>query len=225
MNSIKEWKSKVKEYNSDLCKKLENESTKKELYYGFEVFDGKIIENPEILYIGINPGKGNEIKNINIFETERISYLDFFDEDYRYHLAEKTIKFLRAIWSDERIKKTLSENTMKTNFYHLATENVSDLNSVLSDIKYNKEYFNKSAEFSISLIEILKPTLVILEGKSVFDYIVGECYQKKVWNSEHKYGHYFDKKNNTHILGYSRERGYSAEHYNHFSLKIKEILG
>ena len=30
MNSIKEWKSKVKEYNSELCKKLENESTKKE---------------------------------------------------------------------------------------------------------------------------------------------------------------------------------------------------
>src|SRR5690606_38977076 len=110
-------------------------SNKKDLYYGFEVLDGKIIEQPRILFIGINPGKGNGTKERNIFETERISYLDYFDEDYRYHLAEKTIKFFKIIgWTDDKIKNVFENEVMKTNFYHLATENVTDLNSVLNDI-------------------------------------------------------------------------------------------
>lgn len=224
MDTLKNWKTEVKKFNKELAKKLNVESNKKDLFYGFEVFDGKIIDKPLILYIGINPGRGNEEKNRDTFTTERISYLDFFDEDYRYHLAEKTVKFLRTIWTDEKIKSVFESQTMKTNFYHLATDNLSDLNTILKDIKYSVEYFKKSAEFNIRLIKLLKPSIVILEGKTVFDFIIGECYEKNVWNTEHKYGHFFDSETNTHLLGYSRERGYSAEHYNYFSLKVKEIL-
>lgn len=224
MDTLKNWTSEVKEFNKEFSKKLNQESNHKDLFYGFEVFDGKIIDKPLILYIGINPGKGNGLKNRDIFTTERLSYLDLFEGNYRYHLAEKTIKFLRAIWSEEKIKRVWKNETMKTNFYHLATDNLSDLNTVLNDIKYSKEYFKKSAEFNLRLIKLLKPAIVILEGKTVFDFIVGECYEKKAWNTEHKYGYFYDDVNKIHLLGHSRERGYSAEYYNYFSIKVKEIL-
>lgn len=229
MKNINEWKSKVNEFNSELSKKLELDSNKKDLYYGFEVFDGRIIEQPKILFIGINPGKGNGRKNRNIFDTEKISYLDIYNIDYKddyengYHLAEKTIKFFKQIdWEDKKIKNCFEQDVMKTNFYHLATEDISDLKSVLKDIDYKEEYFKKSAEFSIQLINILKPKILILEGKSVFDNIVKECYEKNVWSSN-KYGYLFDKQNNTHIVGYSRGRDFTNEDRTHFTNKLKEI--
>lgn len=223
MTNIEEWKTEVKKYNSELNEKLKISSNKKELYYGFEVLDGKIIEQPKILFIGINPGKGDGEKGKNIFETDRISYLDFFDEDYRYHLAEKTINFFKLIgWNDEKIKNTFEKEVVKTNFYHLATENVSDLTTILNDINHKEEYFKKSAEFSIQLINLLKPKILILEGKSVFDNIVEQCYGKKVWNSN-KYGYLYDNKNNTHIIGYSRGRDFTVKDRAHFTNKLKEI--
>lgn len=224
MINIQEWKREVKKFNSELNSLLDNNSNKKDLYYGFEVFDGKIIKHPKVLFIGINPGKGDiNLKERDIFETGRISYLDVFDEEYRYHLAEKTINFFKLIgWSDKKIKKLLETQVVKTNFYHLATENLNDLKSVLNDINYRKEYNNKSAEFSIQLINILKPKILILEGKSVFDNIVEQCYGKKVWNLNN-YGYLFDEKNNTHIIGYSRARNFTNIDRKHFINKLKQI--
>lgn len=63
INTIKDWEYQVQNYlelaNQQL---LSNEDCKK-LYYGFEVIDGEIIMNPDFLFIGINPGFGNQ-KNI-----------------------------------------------------------------------------------------------------------------------------------------------------------------
>jgi hypothetical protein len=230
MKDTIEWKKEVKNYNSNFNQLLESNSNFKDLYYGFEVIDGKIIDNPSILFIGINPGKGNGKYGKDILETNQVSYLDIFDENYkddypnRYHLAEKTIKFFRLIgWSDSKIKEIFAKGVVKTNFYHLATENITDLKKVLNDIDQSDDYFKKSAEFSIQLINILQPKVIILEGKSVFNNIVKECYCKNVWNDK-GFGYHFDEENNSHILGYSRGRDFSNDHRSFFIEKLKEIL-
>ena len=172
MKNIEEWGVKVRKFNSELNKYLMNNSNKKELYYGFEVFDGKFFKEPNFLFIEINPGKRNSKKGRNIFETEQISYLDDFERHFRidfknkYHLADKTMKyFFRTVWCDEKIKKIFFEEVVKTNFYHLATDDVQDLNSVLLDVNYEKEYSNKSAEFLIQLINLSKPKIVLIKSK------------------------------------------------------------
>ncbi|MCC8360659.1 uracil-DNA glycosylase family protein [Salinimicrobium sediminilitoris] len=228
MKDILQWKQEVEKYNAALSRILDEKSNQKDLYYGFEVIDGKLIKNPEILFIGINPGRGNGQRDRNVFAKDRISYLDKYDdayqEDYpnRYHLAEKTIKFFElAGWKDAKIMKVFSRKAVKTNFYHLATDNIQDLERVLQNVNLNKEYFNKSAEFSIQLINILKPKVIILEGKTVFDFIVEECYEKKVWNDK-GFGYFFDQPNHSHILGYNRN--ISNENREYFVKKLKEVL-
>ena len=57
--TINQWKEQVLNYNNALNKELKQHKIAQTLYYGFEVIDGKIINNPEILFVGINPGKGN----------------------------------------------------------------------------------------------------------------------------------------------------------------------
>lgn len=228
MKDLLQWKQEVEKYNSALKTVLDEKSNHKNLYYGFEVVDGKLIEHPDILFIGINPGRGNEEYGRKIFETSRISYLDVYNEDYRedykngYHLAEKTIRFFhKAGWDDHRIKEVFSERAVKTNFFHLATLNRTDLEKVLKDVNRSKEYFSKSAEFSIQLINILKSKVIILEGKTVFDFIVEECYEEKVWNDK-DFGYFFDEPNQSHILGYNRN--ISNENREYFVKKLKEVL-
>ena len=80
----------------------------------------------------------------------------------------------------------------------------------------------KSAYFSVQLINLLKPKVVILEGKTVFNNIVEQCYQKKVW-SVNDFGYLYDDINNTHIIVYKRS-GFSNENRVHFTNKLKEIL-
>lgn len=230
IKDLSEWKKQVKEYNFELNKLLDEKSNFKESYFGFEVFDGKPIDNPDILFIGINPGCGSGQFSRDTFETEQISYLDIYDENYRddypntYHLAEKTIKFFKLIgWSENKIKSVFTKRVIKTNFFHLATEDIADLKKVINDIDFNDEYFKKSAEFSIQLINITKPKVVILEGKSVFQNIVEQCYEKDAWNDE-GFGYLFDNQNNTHIIGYSRGRNFSNDNRTHFTNKLKEIL-
>lgn len=228
MQDILQWKQEVEKYNVALITILDEKSNHKDLYYGFEVIDGKLIEHPEILFIGINPGRGNGGYGKNIFSTSRISYLDVYDESYKtdyengYHLAEKTKRFFhKAGWDDHKIKQVFSERVVKTNFFHLATLNKTDLHKVLQGVNRNNEYFRKSAEFSIQLINILKPKVIILEGKTVFDFIVEECYEEKVWNDK-DFGYFFDKPNQSHILGYNRN--ISNENREYFVKKLKEVL-
>jgi hypothetical protein len=230
IKDLSDWKKQVKEYNIKLNDILNKNSTHKNLYFGFEVFDGKPINNPDILFIGINPGRGNGQFSRDTFETKQISYLDIYNEDYRndypntYHLAEKTIKFFKLVgWDETKIKSVFRKRVVKTNFFHLATENIADLKKIIIDIDYSDKYFKKSAEFSIQLINILKPKIVILEGKSVFNNIIKQCYEKDVWNND-DFGYFFDKENNTHIIGYSRGRNFSNEKRFHFINKLKEIL-
>ncbi len=231
IKNLTDWKTQVYDYNTELIKLLDEKTNLNYLYFGFEIFDGKAIEAPEILFLGINPGRGNGNAEKKILETDQISYLDIFDEveNYRrdypntYHLAEKTIKFFRMLnWGEEKILDVFQKKVVKTNFFHLATANMNDLKSVISSVGYWDTYFSRSAYFAIQLINILKPKVVILEGKSVFDYIVTECYQKKVWN-DNNYGYLFDGVNNTHIIGYKRS-GFTNKNAESFTNKLKEIF-
>lgn len=231
--SIEEWKKDVFKYNSSLNQKLQSNIKAKKIYYGFDIVDGKLFENPEILFIGINPGRGKEKRHYSVkLETDYLSYLDVYDKNYRgdypntYHLAEKIIKFFRLMnWSNERIIDLLANKAVKTNFYHIATDNKYDINKTLNlvDKDLRHTYFKNSAHFTMSLIDILKPKLVILEGKTVFDAIIVECCgQRNLWN-ENKFGVYFDAKLNTQFIGF--DRTFSNSNRQQFVSKLKELLG
>ncbi|WP_419211122.1 hypothetical protein ACNR9Q_10245 [Maribacter sp. X9] len=134
--NIQSWRQQVICYNSVLNDRLKLNIAAKELYYGFDVIDGKLLSNPDILIIGANPGKGNENDHYKVkFSTDRISYLDIYNQDYKndykngYHLAEKTLRlFELAGWSDHKIIALLENRAVKTNFYHIITDNINTIN-------------------------------------------------------------------------------------------------
>lgn len=51
-------------------------------YNGFYVWDSKILQNPKIMFIGINPGNGNpenDVKKVITKPCQQMSYLEYLD--------------------------------------------------------------------------------------------------------------------------------------------------
>ncbi|MET3012861.1 hypothetical protein [Flavobacterium psychrophilum] len=205
---VENWKLSVQNYLDNLNNILINYEKCKELYFGFEVIDGLLIENPKILFIGINPGAGNGKKEYKIkMNSERISYLDYFDDEYNYPLAKETIEVFKiAGFSENEIIDLFTNSVVKTNLFHITTRLETDIKKCFDlcpELSYN-EYWKKSVEFTINLIKTINPNIVIFEGKSVYDNIVKECYEiKNSWN-EYGVAHYYSDEDKCHFIGYKR---------------------
>jgi hypothetical protein len=205
--NIKDWNEEVVSYLDPLNEKLKNDQTAKDLYFGFEIWDSNLVTNPTIMFIGINPGSGDEVAHYKVKAnpTERISYLDCFDERYPYRLAEDTIQYLKLSGlSEDEIKELFNQKCVKTNFFYIKTKLESDIKRTLDAIGSYKEYFKKSAEFTNELIKIIKPKFVICEGKTVFDNLVYVCERCEDSNWTNDVNYYYDKSENIKFIGYKR---------------------
>lgn len=228
--TIEEWSSNINEYLESInVELLQNENAKK-LYYGFEVFDGTLKINPKILFVGINPGKGDGTQHYQIkFSSNEISYLHRFDDDkYPYPLADTTIGIFRQIgFSDEQIKQVLKKDCVKTNLYHIITQEEKDIKNCLNLLGKNKSdaFWKKSCNFCKDLIETIKPNVVIFEGKGVYNsYIEEFASVKGTWSKEFDFGYYQSPKTNVHFLGYSRLFSTMLSNKEAFAKKLHEII-
>lgn len=202
------WSDDIKTSLTDLKNRIDLNEISKSLYGGFYVWDSKYIENPEIMFIGINPGNGNPNNSGEVItEPElQISYMEFLDgENPKYRLAIETIKsFEMAGYSIPEIKKLLNEKSIKTNFYYLITKNQKDISKCinkLEDYSFN-DFWQKSYAWTGQLIEITNPKVIICEGKSVFDII--KDYDNVLKTEWENYCGYCIRPNGQIIIGYNR---------------------
>jgi len=211
--NTEEWKSKVTAYNEALNDLLKSNPKAKDLYYGFDVIDGQLLDKAEVLFIGVNPGKGSGDRHHSvILENEEPSYLDVYLEDYRkiyerpYRLAEYAVDvFKRLGFTDNKVKTFFEQKCIKTNLYHIITNNQGDIKKALKVVGKESEYYNKSCEFTFDLIKATQPKLVIFEGKSVYDTIIEDCCEQyNTWDKESESGFVFIEDLNVHCIGYKR---------------------
>lgn len=201
---LDEWNSNLVgkyEYYNDLISQAPSNG---KVFQGFKVWYSNNINNPEILLLGINPGinEGGENRPINIDFSSELEYLA---DNPNYTLANQIKKaFANADFSD-----VLRTSTMKTNFYHLITPKMSDLDK-LSKIKdgLRKEYERDSEIIIKSLIETLNPKYIICEGVSVFWKLVSiyNGHEELEWIDDNGYCKIASSK--LVILGFARRRSY-----------------
>lgn len=231
IKTIEEWKNQVFDYLNTLNQQLLNDEYAKKMYFGFDVIDGRLKSNPDILFIGINPGAGDQKRNIEVrLETERISYLDIFNEhkEYNYQLASNTVKLLKSAGLSEiEIVEALSNNFVKTNLYHISTIKESDIDMVFnSNLEISAlDFRNKSSKFCVDLINIIKPKIVVFEGKGAYKQIIEQCYEHyNTWNDTLNYGYLLDNVTGIHYIGYSR-RFSNINNIENVGLKLNECMG
>jgi hypothetical protein len=192
MNTIEEWEKDVKSYLISIKELLDNNEEAKNLYNGFYIWDSKLIYNPKIMFIGINPGNGNpnndgSIKTTPEVEMSFLEYLDGNNDDYT--LARETVEvFSHLGFNENEIRELLDNNSIKTNLYYIITSNMGKIENCLSKIGKKAEFGKKSFAFTSELIKIIKPNYVICEGKTVFN-AVKSFYENKsdydeIWNED-----------------------------------------
>jgi len=204
------WEKQVQHSLEKLKTKLDQNSISKELYNGFYIWDSKYRSNPEIMFIGINPGDGNpnNDKSIVVKPEKQMSYLEYWDEDepnLTYTLARETINVFQKLgYNQIQITDIFNNKSVKTNFYYVITKKENDIKKAFNTIE-NKgfnEYWVKSYKWTGELIDILKPKIIICEGKGVFDMI--KDYDDNInveWNSDCGF---IERKDGIIVIGYSR---------------------
>ena len=206
--NFKNWKNDISTKLASLKAEIDKNQIAKSLYGGFYVWDSKQIENPEIMFIGINPGNGNP-NNSGEIVTEpenQISYLEFMDgENDKYTLAKETILvFEMAGYEANEIRELLNNKSIKTNFYYLITTNQNDIKKCVNQLEnYSfNDFWKQSYEWTGQLIELAKPKVIICEGKSVFDTIQDyDDIKETKWQNDCGY---LIRPNGQIIIGYNR---------------------
>lgn len=121
------------------------------------------LHESDILFIGINPGAGHH--NYHKKRVKRLSPLKKFEYvGQKYYLATQTKKLFTTI----RLEKTFA-TSVKINHFPFATKDENDLKKLLE--KYDQDYklYYWSRLFVEETLKIVKPKLIVCEGKSAFD--------------------------------------------------------
>ncbi len=150
--------------------------------------------------IGINPNsKSSTDKSIDISEDEKLTYLHKFESDI---ISPQIIE----VFKSADLENILTNSTIKTNFYYIATQNEADIYKCLDSVsgEFASEFYNQSAIWTKKLVEILKPKFILCEGKGVFDKVIDMYKSKNMvkWKDECGLCKISDKE--LVVIGYSR---------------------
>ncbi len=183
----------------DFLDKFENDKNLKKVakkyFRGIQILFTPLIQNPKFMFIGINPGAGyfnNEGKKIN--NVKRFSPMqnsEYVGQEYR--LAKET----RKLFELARISKMELKNSVKSNYYFLATKNTNDLLKLIKELEKH-EIEKLSEKWIYKLVEIVKPEYIICEGKTVF-----EKFTKSNVSQDEEV--YFKEFRNLKVIGYKRK--------------------
>lgn len=219
--NLSDWTCEVNKYSTEWNEKLKNNPATKDLYYGFKVWYSQMVESPEVLFIGINPGSGGHknldegIKSqrehkVDINLHEYFTYMEYLrpGENVDYRLAQQTIEALKI--AGVKDFEAFFGKCLKTNYYHIITDNANGIKRVIDT--HGKEwaaYNTKCYEQIKRLIEISKPKLIVCEGSSVFNnlknaYAVISKTPIEITQTQRGIAEGI-LPNGTHVVGYSRK--------------------
>jgi hypothetical protein len=162
--------SDIKFEVEEFLTKFENDEKQNDVYKkyfrGIQILFTPLVYKPKFMFIGINPGagyfnyEGNSTKYVKRFSP--MQNTEYIGQQYR--LAKET----RELFKLANISQIDLKNSVKSNYYFLATKNTNDLSKLLVSLKeYNIE--KKSKNWIKKLTEIVEPEIIICEGKSIFE--------------------------------------------------------
>lgn len=199
--------------------KLDEGPMFKRFYTGWKVWFSPVLDNPKILFIGINPG-GVEGVEADVEPDGQLQYI--YDESPTWYLKNDTLK----VFYDKRISNRIDlEDCVKTNYYYLATRKFNSNFYKLVEFlgrQSDKQglgdiFLEKSKLWTQQLIQVLKPKIIICEGVTAFDLVTEYALNNKIPRSNEDVFTIYDKKHDVQIVGYRRSSPQAG-------IKNKELL-
>ena len=142
------------------------------LYRGTSLWYSPIVENPEIMFLGINPGAGfynnNNHQLCHFFEPLKIMEYTDPKQDYKlkwewmYVFGEKGLNRMDVL-----------AKSVKTNFCYLSTNNERTLKKLFTQIrgKLNIAPYEVFGNWTRQVVQQIHPKLLICEGKLALEFL------------------------------------------------------
>ena len=178
---IAELTEEAKSIDSKLTSLYESDPEIQALYRGTSLWYSPIVENPEVMFLGINPGAGFYNNNNNqlchFFEPLKIMEYTDPKQDYQlkwewmYVFGEKGLNRLDVL-----------AKSVKTNFCYLATEDEAALKKLFTQIrgKLNIAPYEVFGNWTRQVVQQIHPKLLICEGKDALEFL-------KTWSFKNEY--------------------------------------
>ena len=194
LNKIKNEVRKIHEIILEECKVNEK---LKALYKGCQIFYSPLRINPDVLFIGLNPGAGyaraNQKQIVENFEPLEKYELNILSEEVLICFREAGIK-------------DIFDNAVATNGRFFATDGSEELKSFIANLPeaLRQTVKDMSLIWIKKLIEIIKPKMIMCLGNESFDYLHDNVYRDEMTVIENKNNPLEAKIGNIYIIGCKR---------------------
>lgn len=194
----------IKLLQKEIEEKIQQSDEMTKIYKGWKVWFSPIIENTPIMFIGINPGSGED-GNVN-FEPDGV--LQYTYDTSRWPLKNDTIE----VFNDSFLKDKVDlEDCVKINYYYLATENIKKFYPLIDFLGRQEDFkglgdifLSKSKIWTKQIIKIIKPQVIICEGATAFDLVNKYALNSDVNKISEDAFCYYNSDLNINIVGYKR---------------------
>jgi len=122
----------------------------------------------------------------------------------KHSLGEQTKDLFRLAEREE----DLSINTVKTNFYYWATDNVADFNKLMLLLpdELSQKIFHQARVWTKQMIDGLQPEMIVAEGFKAYDEIA-VLFPQKLQEESSESVRSFMTQESVKVLGYKRNQG------------------
>ena len=142
------------------------------LYRGTSLWYSPIVDNPEVMFLGINPGAGfynnNNHQLCHFFEPLKI--MEYVDETQSYQLKWEW----NYVFGEKGLNRLdVLARSVKTNFCYLATEDEAALKKLFTQIrgKLNIAPYEVFGNWTRQVVQQIHPKLLICEGKDALEFL------------------------------------------------------
>ena len=171
----------AKSIDSKLTSLYEKDEEIRNLFRGTSLWYSPIIENPEVMFLGINPGAGfynnNNQTLCHFFEPLKI--MEYVDESQSYKLKWEW----QYVFGEKGLNRLdVLAKSVKTNFCYIATEDEAALKKLFTQIraKLNIAPYEVFGNWTRQVIKFINPKLLICEGKDALEFV-------KNWSFKNEY--------------------------------------
>lgn len=183
-NAFDEIVSEVSQLNQVFLRMATDSSSVARTYKGCHILLSRLVINPEIMIIGINPGGKSSGTKLTPYKENAYKY--------NFMLAKETRKLLRLSGVPVS-SQWLDECVIKTNHHYFATKNLEDLHALYGNLIWSENNPHiKANDWTKRLIRLINPKLILCEGaeafKGVHYSLTGQKYHNRlvgdVWEAE-----------------------------------------
>lgn len=162
----------AKEIDAKLNELYKTDSEIRALYRGTSLWYSSIVENPEVMFLGINPGAGfynnNNQTLCHFFEPLKI--MEYVDESQSYQLKWEW----HYVFGERGLNRMdLLEKSVKTNFCYLATEDEKKLERLFTQIRGKLDIapYEVFGNWTRQVVQEINPKLLICEGAKALEWM------------------------------------------------------